>query len=177
MRELAEKALDAAKANLTSQREHSSIIKESVDLTRLVAMKTQSAFERQVSAITNMALDSVFQGKYVFNIKFIAKRNNSEAYVSLTDKEGNELNPLDSNGGTIVDIIAFAMRLTMWRLANPRRRNTIIMDEPMKFVSRDLVPLAGDMIKTLSDKLGIQFIIVTHIPEFVERADKVIDIQ
>jgi len=33
------------------------------------------------------------------------------------------------------------------------------------------------MIKTLSDKLGIQFIIVTHIPEFVERADKVIDIQ
>lgn len=152
----------------------SNTIKASIDLARVVAVQTQAEFERRISGMADMAVSTVFEGKYKFQVEFIPKRNNSEAYAWLIDKDGNKLSPMDSNGGTIVDIIALAMRVTMWKLASPQTRNTIILDEPMRCVSRDKIPRCGQMLKTLADKLNVQFIVITHFSEFEEVADNVI---
>jgi ABC-type sugar transport system ATPase subunit len=48
----------------------------------------------------------------------------------------------------------------------------MIFDEPMRFLSKDLVPKAIEMIKMLSEKLGLQFIMVSHIADFIEGSDK-----
>ena len=44
-------------------------------------------------------------------------------------------------------------------------------------LSRELQPKAGEMIKMLSDKLKIQFIIITHNQDIIESADKVFEIK
>jgi DNA repair exonuclease SbcCD ATPase subunit len=53
----------------------------------------------------------------------------------------------------------------------------IILDEPFKFISRDLQERAGEILKTLSKKMNLQILMVTHIPEFIEVADKVFEVK
>jgi len=52
----------------------------------------------------------------------------------------------------------------------------IVLDEPFRFLSKDLQPKAGIMLSQLSENLGIQFIMVTHNEAFVEQADTVIEV-
>jgi DNA repair exonuclease SbcCD ATPase subunit len=80
------------------------------------------------------------------------------------------MNPVFSSGGGLLDITSFALRISFWHLN--QNRNVMIFDEPMRFLSKELVPKAVEMVRMLSEKLGIQFIIVSHIEDFVEGADK-----
>jgi DNA repair exonuclease SbcCD ATPase subunit len=69
-------------------------------------------------------------------------------------------------------VASFALRIASWSMEYPRLRNVIILDEPMRFLSEDLQEKASAMIKELSEKLGLQFIIITHEKELASYADK-----
>ena len=79
-------------------------------------------------------------------------------------------------GGGVVDLTAFALRIASYALEQGID-NVIILDEPFRFISRDLQERASEVLKTLSTKLGLQVIMVTHISEFIDCADKVIKIK
>jgi DNA repair exonuclease SbcCD ATPase subunit len=51
------------------------------------------------------------------------------------------------------------------------------LDEPFKNLSKDLQSKAGEILKLLSQKLGIQIIMITHEQELMEIADKTFEIQ
>jgi len=87
--------------------------------------------------------------------------------------DGVRMNPSADSGGGAVDVAAFALRLSLWSLQNPRSRNTIILDEPFRFLSKDLHHKAGELLKQISETLGIQLIIVTHEKELQQYANKV----
>jgi DNA repair exonuclease SbcCD ATPase subunit len=72
-----------------------------------------------------------------------------------------------------VDVASFALRLALRTMRRPKSRATIILDEPFKFVSKDLQPRVADMLRDLSDRLRVQFIIVTHEETLVDAANKV----
>jgi len=135
-----------------------------------VASETQNQLKYHIESIVQMALDAVFPDRYKYNVAFEMKRGRTEARMFLMEGD-NEVDPMSACGGGVVDIIALALRITVYTLANTT--NTIILDEPMRFVSKDLQPKASEIIKQLSNKLGIQFIIVTHNSEIVDQADKV----
>jgi DNA repair exonuclease SbcCD ATPase subunit len=50
------------------------------------------------------------------------------------------------------------------------------LDEPFRFVSSDLQDRASQMVKELSEKLGLQFIIITHNPTLASYADKTFEV-
>ena len=74
-----------------------------------------------------------------------------------------------------VDVAAFALRVASWSMERPRSRPVLIMDEPLRFLSTDHQEKASVMIKEISQKLGIQFIIVTHETILASYADKVFE--
>ena len=63
--------------------------------------------------------------------------------------------------------------LAISAIGNPK---IIIMDEPMRFLSEEYQENASEMIKEISNKLGIQFIIVTHNQTLTAYADKVFEV-
>jgi DNA repair exonuclease SbcCD ATPase subunit len=83
---------------------------------------------------------------------------------------------LTASGGGAVDVAAFALRIASWSMAQPHSRNTIILDEPLRFLSVDLQEKASTMIKEVSDKLGIQMILVTHNDTLASFADRVFNV-
>jgi len=137
-----------------------------------VAKQTQSQLEYHISDVVSMALSAVFDDPYEFSLKFVDRRGKTEADIVFL-REGEEVDPLQSAGGGAVDVASFALRIALWSIGKPRSRNTIILDEPFRFLSADLQPKAGEMMKLLSERMGIQFIIVTHNKSLIDSADRV----
>jgi len=142
------------------------------EIIRKVGLKTQQQLQYHISDITSLALEAVFDDPYTLKVEFIQRRNKTECDL-LFVRNGKEIDPLESSGYGAVDIAAFALRVASWSMKIPRSRNTIILDEPMRFLSEDRQPFASQMLKELSERLGIQFIIVTHEDILTEYADKI----
>ena len=139
------------------------------------ALDTQQHLQVRLSTLVSSALEAVFPDQGLeFRIQFVPKRGRTEC--SLEVGENGVFNPpMEAHGGGVVDVVSFALRMSFWSMQ--RTRPTIILDEPMKFLSADLVPLAAEMIRGMSDKLGVQVIMVTHIEEFQNIADNVITVK
>lgn len=135
-----------------------------------VATATQNQLGSRISTIVSSALAAVFDDPYEFKIKFVERRNKTECDL-LFVKNGEEMNPIDSSGGGPIDVASFALRLAFWNII--KGRNVLILDEPFKFVSLDLQDKCSAMLKDLSDKLGIQIIMASHLPEIISKADKI----
>lgn len=177
-RDTLRKQLDDARQG---QAEHEALL-EAAQRARAIlqeaAQATQQQLEFHVADIVTTALQAVFPEPYEFVVRFEIKRGKTEC-VMLFKRDGEEFDPMESCGGGPIDVAAFALRVAFWSLS--RRNGTrplIILDEPFKFVSRkgDLQTRCSEMVKTLSDKLGIQILMVSHLPDIIACADKIIPI-
>lgn len=151
-------------------------ISRALEIIQVTAKITQQQLEIHISELVSLALEAVFPSPYKMVLKFETRRNRSEADLLLQDENGNLLNPMDAVGGGVVDVAAFALRIALWSLKQPRPRAVMIMDEPLRFLSKDLQPRAGIMISEISKKLGIQFVIVSHEEGLTENADHVFSV-
>lgn len=134
-----------------------------------VAKETQEQLRYHIEDIVQLALDAVFPDEYEFRVVFEIKRGKTEARLCFL-RNGVEIDPLISSGGGVSDVVAFALRLAVWSLGKTRR--VIILDEPFRYLSKDLQPKAGEMLKNLSSRLKLQMIMVTHEEEMIDIADK-----
>jgi DNA repair exonuclease SbcCD ATPase subunit len=148
---------------------------EAREIIRKVGMETQQQLQYNITDIVSLALDSVFDNPYKFSCDFVQRRQKTECDLYF-EREGNRIDPLTASGVGAVDVASFALRIASWSMANPRTRNTIILDEPFRFLSEDHQEQAGLMLKEISKKLGIQFLVVTHNPILAEVADRTFNI-
>lgn len=145
------------------------------EIIREVGLQTQQQLQFHISDVTSLALESVFNDPYQLKVDFVQRRNKTECDL-LFVKGDSELDPLTASGGGAVDVAAFALRIASWSMSHPRTRATIILDEPLRFLSVDNQEKASRMIKELSQRLGLQFIIVTHESVLASYADKVFEV-
>jgi len=148
---------------------------EAQEIIQAVAQATQQQLEYHISELSSLALQSIFEDPYRLRLEFNLRRNKSEADLSFEREDGERIHPLSASGGGVVDVAAYALRVSLWSLV--RTRATIILDEPFRFLSRDLQEKGSQMVKEISEKLNVQFIIVTHQRKMVEAADKVFEIR
>ena len=142
------------------------------EIIRAVGLETQKQLQYHISDIASLALDSIFDKPYKLVLDFVERRNKTECDI-LFERDGHYMKPLQSSGVGAVDVASFALRIASWSMARPRTDNVIMLDEPFKHLSKDLHNRASEMIKEISKKLGIQFIINTHEPILAEYSDRV----
>ena len=138
-----------------------------------VAQKTLEQLSVNVSSLVTQALKSVFDDPYIFLVEFCTKRNQTECEFYI-QRRGCKIDPLDASGGGVADIISFALRAVFLKLSG--QRPLLLLDEPFKFLSSDLQQFASQMLKTISTQLGIQVVMVTHLPELIGCVDNVIKV-
>lgn len=145
------------------------------EILKSIGLKTQQQLQYHISDIASLALDAVFEEPYELLLEFVERRDKTECDIVFA-KEGEKVNPLTESGGGAVDIAAFALRIASWSMQYPKTRNTIFLDEPMKNLSPEYRERGSNMLKTVSQRLGIQLIIINHEPILTSNADKVIRI-
>ena len=134
-----------------------------------VAKATQEELEYYISELVTLAFASVFPNPYEFNVKFEEKRGKTECRMRFL-RNCHKVNPLSGSGGGPLDIASTTLQFTIWSLN--KTRAIIGLDEPFRFLSRNLQPKAGEMLKEVSKKLGLQILMVTHSEDLAACADK-----
>lgn len=152
------------------------ICEQALEVVKVVGLETQRSLQYHVSGITSLALESVFEDPYKLTMEFVERRNKSECDL-LFEKGGDRVDPLSSSGGGAVDIAAFALRIASWSMKSPRNRPVMVLDEPLKNLDVDRQTKGSEMIKEVAEKLGIQFIIVTHEEALTDAADRVFKVK
>jgi DNA repair exonuclease SbcCD ATPase subunit len=139
-----------------------------------VAEEIQKTIEFQISNLVSTALSSVFPDPYTFKLSFVQRRNKTECDL-LFVKNGEECDPFSASGGGAIDIANFALRIAIWSIK--KTQNVFILDEPFRFVSVDLQEKCSQMMKEISEKLGIQIIMVSHLPNIIGSADQIFQVE
>ena len=142
-------------------------------LLQTVASEVQSQLEVKISSIVNLGLSVLFP-EYTFKLEYVPARGKTEVRFVFFNGE-DEVDIMNQNGGGLVDAATFLLRLAVYAISNVD--NIIIFDEPFKYVSKSLRPKVAELLKTLSEKLKLQIVYVTHIEELSDTADKKIMIK
>ena len=142
------------------------------EIIRLVGLQTQQELQFHISDITSLALEAVFPNPYSLEVEFIQRRNKTECDLFFVRDE-MKVDPLTASGVGAVDVATFALRIASWSMARPKSRNIIILDEPFRYLSENYQEKASAMVKEISEKLGIMFIIISHNETLAAGADKV----
>lgn len=169
-----EKELSEVSVTIKEKRRSLQRHEEAREVIRVVGQKTQEQLQFHISDIVSLALDSVFVEPYKLKVEFIQRRNKTECDLFF-ERDGLSADPISAAGGGAVDVASFALRIASWSMSSPRTRNTIILDEPLRYLSADNQERASAMIKELSKRLNLQFIIVTHEPILSTYADRIFE--
>lgn len=145
-------------------------LEEAQTIIRTVAIQTQQQLQFHISAITTSALEAVFFDPYEFKLQFVERGGKTEA-DAVFFRNNEQIDPMTGSGGGAIDVAAFSLRVSAWKLAGTR--STLILDEPFRFLSRNLHSKAAEMLQEISKKLSLQIIMVTHSEELIENADKI----
>lgn len=138
-----------------------------------VAKLTQDELKYHITELVTLALASVLNDPYEFEIEFTQRRNQTECDLYFA-RNGARIKPLEATGCGAVEVASFALRLVLWLISVDRTRPIFILDEPLKWLKGEEYPEKGmQMIKALSDKLNVQIIMITHVDEQIAGADRV----
>lgn len=136
-----------------------------------IAQLTQSELEYHISELCTLALAAVFEDPYKLEVEFVQRRGRTETDLWFV-RGDSKIDPMSASGGGAVDVASFALRVSLWSLARPRTRNVLILDEPLSWLKGGDLPEKGMlMIKEISERLGLQVIMISHIPEQVQGSD------
>lgn len=140
---------------------------EAMEFIQQVAVTVQTEIHGKLSNVVTQSLHTVFGDEYTFQIEFKKSAGKSVAEIYLVDVEGNKYVPEDSTGGGVIDVAAFALRLSALMLTKPKHRHILILDEPLKFLSVEFRPTIKYLMEALADRLKTQIIMITHDEELI----------
>lgn len=146
------------------------------EVIRTVGLATQQQLEYHFSDIVTSALEAVFPEPYSLSVKFVERRGKTECDLGF-QKGDSIFDPIESTGGGAVDVASFALRIAAWSMQRPRPRAVMVLDEPFRHLSTNLQGRAGEMLRQLSEKLGLQMLIVTHEEELEACADRIFQVR
>lgn len=137
---------------------------------------------RQVEFMVTQALQFVFGGDLEFKVAVEDKRDRPEAEFYVTSTYGGdqqvETAPQDARGGGVVDVISLALRLALLHALRQQGNQLqaglggpVILDEPAKHVSEEFSPQVAQFLKSFSQSLGRQVIMVSHNQHLADSAD------
>lgn len=151
------------------------ILEDAQALIQETARETQEQLKYHLEDIIQMGLEICFPEEYTAYVEFESKRGKTECDIYLRNEAGKRIDPVEDSGGGLVDIVSLALRMACWVISSSAP--VIFFDEPFKWVDISLRPLAGELLKTISEKLNIQILMVTHDEEMRAIANKIFEIK
>lgn len=153
---------------------------EVLDLTQQLALALEGAwrktFETTLAEVISEGLTLVFGEKMFLNIKSTTKAGASAVSFTLDTPTG-ETPIMNAEGGSVVQVVSFLLRLMVTLQHRPEIRKVLTLDEAFGGLSEENIPLLASLLRQLVDDTGIQLLFVTHNRQFGEVADRVFDVK
>jgi DNA repair exonuclease SbcCD ATPase subunit len=131
----------------------------------------ESSIEQNVNSIAELATEGLRHIIHDQDLRFHIKqehKNNRLWMRFIIESDGSEGDPLTSFGGGAAMICSLVLRIAMMKRLG--MCNLLLLDETMVAVSNAYVPMTAEFMRKLSEKTGINILMVTHNQEFVENS-------
>ena len=131
----------------------------------------EDSIEKNVSSMSELVTSGL---NYIIpdqNLKFkiTQEQKNNRVHMKFAlEQDGVEGDPLLSYGGGAAVVISLVLRLSIMQRMG--LGNLLILDESMVALANAYVPLAASFMRQLSEKTGVNILMVTHNPEFLHSA-------
>ncbi len=167
--------LAAHEKRLADLRDRAEILEKVRLLLQEAAGHAREQGRRQVEYMVTQALQFVFGGNIAFKVVIEEKRDRPEAEFLVCSSYGEDLRvetaPQDARGGGVVDVISLALRLALLHAFRPPVGGPVILDEPAKHVSEEYSSQVAHFLKSFSQSMGRQIIMVSHNQHLADSAD------
>lgn len=168
------KTLKELKSSIKQEKENTKNLLLARDIISAEAEQAQANFKFRINSLVTMVIRSVFaQRDLEFMLTMERKANRLEAKPIIMEGKEEYDDPKRDVGGSLIDLISFALRIVLWSMQKPKTRPVFILDEPFKQIGKgQMLYRTGAMLREISRKLGLQLIIITHEPQLQEIADR-----
>lgn len=163
---------DAARAARDTAEREAAIAADAAAMLLAVADASRSAIRRRIERVVGLALAIAFGQGVHFQLEVAQRRGQIEMtpLVGYTVGKSIVWRSLADVGGGVVDVVAFALRLSVVAMSRRTVAPIIIADEPFRHVSSDRMGYVAQMVRRLADELKVQIIVVSHEPELAASA-------
>ena len=148
-------------------------------LNAISKLSEEHSIRRHIERILKDVSKTLF-GEDTFEFRFIRRklRNQQEVHIyKVQTKDGESYQiPISATAGGSRDIVDALIRILV--LKNfPEDKRVLVLDEPMKNLSKDLQRDFFSFIARLCREFKIQIIMITHEPEYIEAIENNISFQ
>lgn len=175
-RERIKKEISEKESELKKIEKERDILKKSSEILKNAYEKVRKNTMEGIESLVNKALQKIFDD-LIFKIELEDERNKKVAkplIKKITQDFEFEGDPLNTSGGTVSQIISLALRISILEKSlNPRFEGPLILDEPLTFLDERSKRKIGDFIKSISEYLKRQIILITHDRILMEIGDKI----
>lgn len=161
-----ERQLSSINVQLSEQEKKLSLLEKSLAaLQKLTDLKKKETTEK-IENIISFGLQTIFEdASYKFKIVDSIKRKqvvyDFRVYSdSFNSDEGVSI--LDSRGGGVVSIVSFLLRLVLMCMIDKKAERFMALDEPFNALSSNYHENLVAAVKQITEKLGIQLLVVSH---------------
>jgi ABC-type dipeptide/oligopeptide/nickel transport system ATPase component len=167
--------IDGQRAIRDEYKSRQSIFRQASILVGRAADDAREGIRQRFESTVTAALRAVFDSSYAFHIEVTQHANATSADFYISSAENREpQNPLDTRGGSVVDICAIALRLAY--LDEMGADGPVIMDEPTKHVSAVYRAACAEMLLKLQAMTGRQVVVITHDTTLSDYAHKTVEL-
>jgi ABC-type uncharacterized transport system YnjBCD ATPase subunit len=168
---------DSLKEEITSLKSKGGKLSEDIEVLEKVSILFQQLsslkkkeLQKKVETLIGYGLKVIFQEDIKFIIESEIKGNNISFEFKL-ESNGQQTGIFDCRGGGIISVISYLLRVLMLIMIKPSLRKLLVLDEPFSMLSESYRENMKSLLSVLSEKTGIQHIIVTHLPEIAVCGD------
>lgn len=151
------------------------ICAKSIEFVEKVSTEERQGIKSRVEDLITSCLQDVFDESYSVEFDYGIKRSKTsvEVYSIRNCEDGLKVRrQIDGIGGGVADSISLPLKLIVL-INDSDLERILVLDEPGKHLSINHVPKFAHFIQTISKKLGIQIIMVSHHQCMSQYADSV----
>lgn len=116
----------------------------------IISYGLQTIFED--SSYKFKILDSIKRKQVVYDFRVFSDSFSSDEGVSI----------LDSRGGGVISIVSFLLRLVLMCMVDKKAERFMALDEPFSALSENYHENLVAAVKQITEKLGVQLLVVSH---------------
>lgn len=136
-----------------------------------VDIKTRENLEFAVSKIASEALLSIFEDEaYQLETDFVSRRGQTECDIVFKKGGRSFADPEFESGGGAVNVASYALRISIMTIGEVMP--VLIADQPFRDLSAKYHSDFIEFFKKVSEEMGMQMIMISHLPEQIQSASK-----
>lgn len=160
LRDLHEKRLKLLDIKIRELEEDGQDLLETLEFGQLCAQTVKRNLSERFSDLITEGLRFIFEEPYTFETTIEVSRGYPSATFTLVLPNGARLDPLNAQGGGVVDVLSLLLRLVFLGLRVPNA--PLLLDEPLKHLSQNYFKRALSFLDEYSRETGRQIIMVSH---------------